>query len=69
MECFLWLLGKKMEPDPMKLMKDWGYNFYLEIPRINIVNASPDARYGEISEHWNIWPEWVVGNWTSFSWM
>lgn len=38
----------------MEFLKDRGYNFYLEIPRINIVNASPDAHYGEISEYWNI---------------
>lgn len=35
---FLWRLGKEMEP--MKFLKDQGYNFYLNSPRINIVGAS-----------------------------
>ncbi len=39
-----------MEPDPMKFLKDREYNFYLDIPRINIADASPDVCYGEIAE-------------------
>lgn len=63
---FLWLLGKEVEPDSMKFLKYWGYNFYLDTPGINTMSASPHAHVMEKYQNGNIWPELVIENCISF---